>query len=112
MFRSWIWFLLLLVVFELVADILAKQFAIGGSFILAGASITCFVIANTAWLMSLRAGAELSKGIVILAVLTSIGAVLIGAVIYHEELGTFGLLGLLLGILAIALLSVGEKASL
>jgi multidrug transporter EmrE-like cation transporter len=110
MFRRWIWFLLPLVIFELVADILAKQFAISGSFLLAVGAIACFVVANVSWLMSLRAGAELSKGIVIFAVLTSIGAVLIGLLFYHEELSTYGLLGLAVGILAIALLSVGEKA--
>ena len=98
--------LLLLVAFELVADILAKQFSLNGKLIFAVLSILGFVAANIAWLISLRTGAELSKGAVLFAVLSGIGAVLIGVFVYHEKTSAYQVVGLGLGIVAIAFLSV------
>ncbi len=102
----WLYFLLLLVVFELIADILAKQFALNGKLIFAVLSILGFIAANTAWLISLRTGAELSKGAVLFSVLSAAGAVLIGLFVYKEKAGPYQLVGLALGIAAIAFLSV------
>jgi multidrug transporter EmrE-like cation transporter len=101
----WLYFLLLLVVFELIADILAKQFALNGKLIFAVLSILGFIAANTAWLISLRTGAELSKGAVLFSVLSAVGAVLIGLLVYKEKAGPYQLIGLALGIAAIAFLS-------
>jgi multidrug transporter EmrE-like cation transporter len=103
---KWLYFLLLLVAFELLADILAKQFAVSGKYIFAGLSILGFVAANTAWLISLRTGAELSKGAMLFSVLSAIGAVLIGILLYHEKVGPYQYIGLALGIAAIAFLSL------
>ncbi len=103
---KWLYYLLVLVVFELVADVLAKQFAISGKYVFAILSIVGFIAANTAWLISLRTGAELSKGAVLFSVLSGIGAVLIGVFVYHEKTTTYQVIGLLLGIAAIAFLSV------
>ncbi len=103
---KWLYFLLLLVAFELIADILAKQFALNGQFVFAVLSILGFIAANTAWLISLRTGAELGKGAVLFAVLSAIGAVLIGLLVYKEKASSYQLIGLALGIAAIAFLSV------
>lgn len=103
---KWLYYLLVLVVFELVADILAKQFAVSGKYVFAILSIVGFIAANTAWLISLRTGAELSKGAVLFSVLSGIGAVLIGVFVYHEKTSTYQIIGLVLGIAAIAFLSV------
>ncbi len=103
---KWFYYLLILVVFELIADILAKQFAISGKYVFAILSIVGFIAANTAWLISLRTGAELSKGAVLFSVLSGIGAVLIGVFVYHEKTTPFQVIGLILGIAAIAFLSV------
>lgn len=103
---KWLYFLLLLVAFELVADILAKQFSLDGKLVLAILSIVGFVAANIAWIISLRTGAELSKGAVLFSILSGIGAVVIGIFVYHEEVGPFQIVGLILGIAAIAFLSV------
>ena len=102
----WLYFLLLLVVFELLADILAKQFAVSGKYVFAIFSIVGFILANTAWLISLRTGAELSKGAVLFSVLSGIGAVLIGLFVYHEKTTPYQIIGLILGIAAIAFLSI------
>ncbi len=103
---KWLYFLLLLVVFELVADILSKQFAVNGKFVFAVLAIIGFIAANTAWLISLRTGAELSKGAVLFSVLSGIGAVVIGILVYHEKTSPYQLIGLALGIAAIAFLSL------
>lgn len=103
---KWLYFLLLLVAFELLADILSKQFAITGKYFFAFLAILGFIAANTAWLISLRTGAELSKGAVLFSVLSGIGAVVIGIFVYHEKTNPYQLIGLALGIAAIAFLSL------
>ncbi|GHO88320.1 SMR family transporter [Dictyobacter formicarum] len=103
---KWLYFLLILVAFELVADILAKQFAISGKYTFAILSIVGFIAANTAWLISLRTGAELGKGAVLFSVLSAIGAVIVAILIYHEKVSTYQFIGLILGIAAIAFLSI------
>lgn len=102
----WLYFLLLLVAFELLADVLSKQFAISGKYVFALLAILGFIAANTAWLISLRTGAELSKGAVLFSVLSGIGAVVIGIFVYHEKANPYQLIGLALGIAAIAFLSL------
>jgi multidrug transporter EmrE-like cation transporter len=103
---KWLFFLLLLVAFELLADILAKQFSLNGRILFALLALLGFLAANTAWLISLRTGAELGKGAVLFSVLSGIGAVMIGVLVYHEKTTPWQLIGLGLGIAAIAFLSV------
>src|ERR1700742_4100860 len=80
----WLWFMLLLVIFELIADIFAKQFGITGKIIFGVLAILGFILANLAWLFSLRNGAELSKGSILFSALSALGAVLLGIFVYHE----------------------------
>ena len=103
---KWLYFLLLLVAFELLADILAKQFSLNGRILFAILALIGFLAANTAWLISLRTGAELGKGAVLFSVLSGIGAVMIGVLVYHEKTTPWQLIGLTLGIVAIAFLSM------
>jgi multidrug transporter EmrE-like cation transporter len=103
---KWLYFLLLLVAFELLADILAKQFSLNGRILFALLALLGFLAANTAWLISLRTGAQLGKGAVLFSVLSGIGAVMIGVLVYHEKTTPWQVLGLALGIAAIAFLSM------
>jgi multidrug transporter EmrE-like cation transporter len=103
---KWVYFLLLLVFFELLADILAKQFALSGKYTFAVLSIAGFIAANTAWLISLRSGAELGRGAILFSVLSAIGAVIVAILLYHEKVTPYQGIGLLLGIAAIILLSI------
>jgi multidrug transporter EmrE-like cation transporter len=103
---KWVYFLLLLVFFELLADILAKQFALSGKYSFAILSITGFIAANAAWLISLRTGAELGRGAVLFSVLSAIGAVAIAIILYHEKVTLYQGIGLLFGVIAIAFLSI------
>jgi multidrug transporter EmrE-like cation transporter len=99
-------FILILVVFELIADVLVKQFALNGKLVFAIISILGYVAANIAWLISLRSGGELSKGAVIFAALSGIAAVVIGLFVYKEKASPYQLIGLVLGIAAISFLSL------
>jgi len=103
---TWLVFLLLLVAFELVADILAKQFGVSGKFVFAVLSILGYVVANIAWLISLRTGGELGKGAILFALLSGIGAVLIGLLVYQERVSPYQFIGLILGVAAIGFLSM------
>ena len=103
---KWLYFLLLLVAFELIADILAKQFALSGRYLFATLSLMGFVAANAAWLVSLRTGAQLGRGAVLFSVLSAIGAVAVAIVLYHEKITLYQGIGLLLGVAALVFLSI------
>lgn len=103
---TWLAFILILVLFEVIADVLAKQFALNGKLVLAVLSILGYVAANIAWLISLRSGGELGKGAVIFAALSSIAAVVIGLLVYREKASPYQLIGMILGIVAIIFLSM------
>lgn len=102
----WLAFIFILVVFEIVADVLAKQFALNGKLVFAVLSILGYVAANIAWIISLRSGGELSKGSVIFAALSGIIAVVIGVLVYKEKASPYQLIGMVLGIAAIVFLSM------
>jgi multidrug transporter EmrE-like cation transporter len=103
---TWFWFILVLVAFELLADLFAKQFGLTGKVLFGVLSILGYVLANLSWLFSLRSGAELSKGAILFSALSGIGAVLLGVLVYHEKVNGYQLAGLVLGIAAIVLLSI------
>lgn len=103
---TWLTFILILVLFEVIADVLAKQFALNGKLVFAVLSILGYIAANIAWLISLRSGGELGKGAVIFAALSGIAAVMIGLLVYREKASPYQLVGMILGIVAIAFLSM------
>ncbi len=59
------------------------------------------------WLCALRAGVGIGKGFIVAAVLSGIGTVLLGVLLYHERISGPALIGVVLGILAIAFLAAG-----
>ena len=103
---TWLTFILILVLFEVIADVLAKQYALNGKLVFAVLSVIGYVAANIAWIVSLRSGGELSRGAVIFAALSGIAAVVIGLLVYREKAGPYQLIGMVLGIVAIVFLSM------
>lgn len=103
---AWLWWLLVLVAFELLADIFARQFGTTGKVIFGVLSILGYVLANLAWLFSLRQGAQLSTGSVLFSALSGAGAVAIGLFVYHEKVNPYQVIGLILGLVAIVFLSI------
>ena len=102
----WVVYLLALVAFEIVADVLAKQFAINGKLVFGVLSIGGYVLANIAWLISLRTGGTLSRGSVIFSALNGVVAVVLGLFVFHEKASPYQLTGMALGIVAIVFLSI------
>ena len=102
----WVVYLFVLVAFELVADVLAKQFAINGKLIFGVLSIGGYILANIAWLISLRSGGTLSRGSAIFSALSGMIAVVLGLFVFHEKASHYQLIGMALGIAAIVFLSL------
>ncbi len=101
---SWILPLSLLIAFELVADILAKQWSIHRGYALATGALLSYLIANSFWLFALKNGSGLARGAALFSVASAIIAILLGVLFYREELGKIQIIGLLLGLISIALL--------
>lgn len=103
---KWLIPLMLLVVFEACADIIAKYFAITNKLYVAGGALLLYVIANIFWLVSLKNGAELATGAVIFSIASEILAILIGLLIYHEQISLLQGIGLILGVISVVFLVI------
>jgi multidrug transporter EmrE-like cation transporter len=101
---EWLFLFLLFILFEQMANVLAKQFAVSGKYAFVILSLLCFVTCELPWIFSLRIGLELSKGAVLFSVVPSIGMVLIGLLVYHEKVSRAQFVGIVLGIVAIIFL--------
>lgn len=100
----WIFPLLVLVILEAVADIVSKTWQIKGLWYLAALALFTYLLANTFWLIALKNGAGLAKGAVLFSILSAILAIIIGVVLYKEEITNIQLIGLILGSIAIGLI--------
>lgn len=100
----WIIPLSLLIIFEGIADILAKQWSVSGPIILGAGSLTAYLIANTFWLFALKNGSGLGRGAIVFSVLSAIIAILIGLVLYKESATTTQMTGIILGLISLVLI--------
>ncbi len=99
-------FLVIIVsIFEVVGDILFKEWTIKNDKFYLIIGIIAYLIATTFWAFSLKFQ-NLSKAVVIFGVLTIIIGVLVGVFIYKEELTTLNIIGVVLGLASIALLEI------
>ncbi|MES2213574.1 MAG: EamA family transporter [Patescibacteria group bacterium] len=98
---KWILPLSILVLFEGIADIFAKNWSLKGGYWLAALSLTSYLLANTFWLFALRSGSGLGKGAIIFSVSSAIIAVVLGLLFYHEEITKFQIAGMVLGIVSL-----------
>ena len=102
---GWVFTLLLLILFEGIADVLAKEWALHGTALRWTGAIAGYVLANTFWLFALRNGSGLTRGAIIFSVASAILAVVIGLVLYREEISKTEALGVILGIVALGLIA-------
>ena len=100
----WIIPLLLLILFELVADVLSKEWSLHGNWIRWTGAILGYIIANVFWLFALKGGSGLAKGAVIFSIASAIIAVLLGVILYKESLTTIQLIGIGIGIISLVLI--------
>jgi drug/metabolite transporter (DMT)-like permease len=98
----WIFFIGLLIL-EAIADIYAKKFGINPIPLFFIISLALYAAANASWLMSMRAGMTLSKGVVLFAVIQSMLGIVIGTYM-GEKLSPTQWVGVGLGITAILLI--------
>ena len=101
---KWILPLSLLIFFELVADILAKEWSLHRGYILAGGALVSYLIANSFWLFALKNGSGLARGAVIFSVASGIIAVVLGVVLFKEEVTKIQMIGMVLGVISIGLI--------
>ena len=99
----WILPLFGLIVFEMIADIFAKEYALKGGWFWF-AALFCYIIGNSFWLYSIRHGAGLARGADIFAVSTAILATFIGVYYFHESLRTLQWVGVGFGIISLVLI--------
>ena len=100
----WIFPLTFLIVFELIADIFAKEYSLRDNYWFWIASIASYIIANIFWLSAIKNGSGLGKGAIIFSVASAIIATTIGIIFYKEILTKIQLIGILLGIISLIFL--------
>ncbi len=92
-------------ILEIVGDILFKEWTIKHQNLLLVLGVISYTVATLVWALSLQYQ-DLSKAIVIFAVLTLVVGVFVGVFIYKEELTTLNIAGVILGLLSIILLEI------
>jgi uncharacterized membrane protein len=102
---AWIIPLAILIFFEGIADIFAKEWSLGErSFTYAILSLLCYLLANSSWLIALKFGSGLARGAIIFSVASALLATVIGLFYYKEQLSNLQILGVSLGLVSLFLL--------
>ncbi len=101
---SWLLPFAFLIIFELIADVLAKQWSLHKGYALAAGALLGYLIGNSFWLFALKNGSGLARGSVLFSVASGIMALILGVVLYKEELTRIQITGLVLGLISIGLI--------
>lgn len=105
---KWLLPLALLIGFELIADIFAKKWSLERKTVLAAAALVSYLIANSFWLFALKNGSGLARGAVIFSVASGVVAIGLGIFLFKESLSKIQAIGLVLGLVSIALIFWNE----
>lgn len=97
----WIIPLTALVIFELIADIFAKNWSLRGGWHVAAIALGAYLVGNAFWLFALKHGSGLAKGSIIFSLSSAVIAVLLGFFLYNEEISRNETIGILLGLVAL-----------
>jgi drug/metabolite transporter (DMT)-like permease len=98
---TWLVPLSILVFFELVADVLAKNWSIKGGWFLASGALIGYLLGNTFWLFALKNGSGLAKGAIIFSLASAILAIVLGVFLYKEPINKYQTIGLFLGVVSL-----------
>jgi drug/metabolite transporter (DMT)-like permease len=101
---KWLFPLSILVLFECLADILAKNWSLKGGWFFAIGALIAYCIGNTFWLFALKNGSGLGKGAVIFSIASAVLAVALGFFLYKEPVSRLQLIGLILGLVSLVLI--------
>lgn len=100
----WVWPLIILVIFEVTADIFAKEWSLKDKPIFWIGAFVCYFLASVFWLTTIKSGSGLARGVTIFSVASTILAILIGVLLYKESVTSIELAGMIVGVIAIILL--------
>jgi multidrug transporter EmrE-like cation transporter len=100
-----IFLVIIVAILEVVGDILFKEWTIHDKKFLLVIGVIFYMAATIFWAFSLKYH-NLSKAVVIFAVITLIVGVLVGVLIYKENLNALNIIGILLGLTSIILLEI------
>ena len=98
---QWLIPLAVLIIFELIADVLAKNWSLQGGFWLAASALAAYLLANTFWLFALKNGSGLGRGAVIFSLASAIIAIILGIFLYQEKVTTAQMIGMILGLISL-----------
>lgn len=99
---QWLLPLGLLIFFEFIADVFAKEWSVRKGIFLAVGALVSYLVANTFWLFALKNGSGLARGAVLFSVGSGLVALVLGIVFYKEELTRLQMIGLFLGLISLA----------
>lgn len=100
----WILPLSLLIIFEIVADVFAKEYSLKGNWLFWILSITSYVVANIFWLSAIKNGSGLARGAIIFSVASAVIATVLGIYFYNESVNKIQIIGMFLGIISVGLI--------
>ena len=100
----WIIYLTFLILFELIADIFSKEYALHGTMLRWLGAIVGYIIANVFWLFAIKNGSGLARGAIIFSIASAIIAVGLGLLLYKETPSKTQIFGITLGILSLILI--------
>lgn len=98
---QWLIPLSILILFELIADILAKNWSLNGGWIMATTALGAYLLANTFWLFALRNGSGLGRGAIIFSIMSAIIAIILGLFLYQEKATINQIIGMILGLISL-----------
>lgn len=101
---NWLFFLIFLIIFELIADVLVKEWSLNGSILVALGAFLVYALSTTLWLLAMKLGAGLARGVIIFSVVSAILAAIIGLIFYKESLTKIQLVGIFLGVISLTLI--------
>ena len=102
--QPWVIPISCLILFEFIADFLAKEYSLNGGHFFWIMAIMGYVIGNSFWLYAISHGSELSRGAMIFSVGSAVLAVLLGVLFFKEKVSSLEVAGLVLGIASLVLL--------
>lgn len=104
----WLVPLSFLILFELVADVFAKEWSLKSNPWFWIGSLFSYVVANAFWLYAIKSGSGLARGATIFSVASAVLAIVVGLIIYKENVTTIQVLGMFFGLVAIVLIFWNE----
>ena len=104
--NRWFYILVIIaVIFEVIADILFKYWTINTKNLLLVGGVILYSIGTVIWAFSLKYE-YLSKAITIFTILNLVVVVLVGLIVFKEDLSLINKLGILLGIISVILIQI------